>query len=516
MNKLTSRPGPGAMDPDTLRAAGFAALERGDREAGRLALLQSLDLAPPALDKALGVADRLASAGLVADAERVLRQSAEMFVDSVEPTLALARLFLEAGDAGKALETARGALTQHPDDPGLHRVLAAAHERCGSLADAAESLAEVLAADPGDVEANRRLAELLERLGDGAGATRCLERVVGLTRGQDRQAMVALGISLSRAGQHKEAIRTLSDAAKRWPGVASVHGDLAVALYAAGQVEEAIWGFSEALRLDPNSAQAQCGLGLAYQRLERWEEAAEAFRLTESLAPDQVVGPFNLGLVLRALGKNEEGRRALLRAAALAPGDREIREALASVGSSATTSDSPAPVPRFSGDLQSFGLPEVLEFMRVQAKTGSVVISSRQGAGIVRLSQGRLTSASAPGVQRLGEALVDRGIISRAELDAALATQRSELRQSAEALGSVLLRARPSVREMLHQAILQQVLDGLVEMLSWSEGAFSFHPAPDSEAPSISFDTQSVVMKAFGMIDRRTSHSSSNRLEEDR
>src|SRR6185312_1486149 len=131
--------------------------------------------------------------------------------------------------------------------------------------------------------------------------------------------------------------------------------DLAMALLSAGRLEDALCGFSEALRLDPNSAQAQCGLGLAYQRLERWEEAAEAFRLTESLAPDQAVGAFNLGLVLRALGKNEEARRALLRAAVLAPGDEEIREALTSLGSAATTSDSPAPIPRFSGDLESFG-----------------------------------------------------------------------------------------------------------------------------------------------------------------
>jgi tetratricopeptide (TPR) repeat protein len=515
VNKLMTGAGQRAADPDLRREAGFAALDRGDLEAGRLAVLQSLDLAPPTLDKVLDVARRLASAGLSADAERVLRQSAEMFVDRVEPKLQLAWLFLEAGEDAMAIETAREALNQHPDNPDLHRVLAAAHERCGSLADAAESLAEVLATEPGDVEANRRMAGLLERLGDSAGATRCLERVVGLTRGQDREAMASLGIALSRNGQHKEAVRTLSDAAKRWPGVASVHGDLAMALYAAGQVEEAIWGFSEALRLDPGSAQAQCGLGLAYQRLERWEEAAAAFRLTESLAPDQSVGPFNLGLVLRALGNNEEARRALLRAAALAPEDEEIREALDSLASS-VSAESPAPSPRFSGDLESFGLPEVLEFMRVQSKTGSVVISSRQGAGIVRLVQGRLTSASAPGIQRLGETLVNRGTISRSELEAALVIQRTELRQSTEALGSVLLRNRPGLREQLNQAILQQILDGLVEMLGWSEGAFSFHPAAESEIPSISFDTQSVVMKVFGMIDQHTSRSSSTRLEEDR
>src|SRR5579871_3624715 len=515
VSKLMARPGRSEVGADGRRAAGFAALDRGELEVGRLALLQSLELGAPTLERVIEVARRLVSVGFSADAERVLRQSAEMFVDRAEPVVELARLFRDRGDGAGAIAAARAALSEHPDHRDTHRVLAAAHERRGALSDAAESLAEVLALDPGDVDANRRLSRILERLGDGEGANRCLERVVALTRGQDREAIVALGIGLSRGGRHKEAIRTLSDVAKRWPSVASVHGDLAMAFFAAGQVEEAMWGFSEALRLDPTSAQAQCGLGLAYQRLERWEEAAEAFRLTESLAPQQAVGPFNLGLVLRALGEAEEARRALLRAAALAPGDDEIREALASLVSSPTSSESPAPVPRFSGDLKSFGLPEVLEFMRVQGKTGSLVISSRQGAGIVRLVQGQLTSASAPGVQRLGEALVERGIISRSELEAALATQRAELRQSTEARGSVLLRRRPGLREPLNQAILQQVLDGLVEMLGWSEGAFSFHPSAESETPSISFDTQSVVMKVFGMIDQQA-NTSSTRLEEDR
>jgi tetratricopeptide (TPR) repeat protein len=288
-----------------------------------------------------------------------------------------------------------------------------------------------------------------------------------------------------------------------------VQADLAMALFSAGQLEESIWGFSEALRLDPRSAQAQCGLGLAYQCLERWQEAAEAFRLTELLAPDQAVGPFNLGLVLRALGEQEEARGALLRAASLAPNDGEIQEALASLVAQPASVEA-ATSAHFSGDLGSFGLPEILEFMRVQQKTGSLVISSRQGAGIVRLVQGRLTSVSAPGVQRLGETLVSRGIISRADLEAALAIQRADLRQTSEALGSVLLRKRPNSREQLNQAVLQQILDGLAEMLSWREGAFSFHPGTQTEVPAISFDTQSVVMEFFRMSDDdNTSRSSS-------
>jgi len=301
-------------------------------------------------------------------------------------------------------------------------------------------------------------------------------------RDDDRET-VALAIARSHEGLHQVAIELLARRAHRWPDDAAVQADLAMALLWAGQLEEAIWGFSEALRLDPRSAQAQCGLGLAYQRLERWAEAAEAFRWTEALAPDQAAGPFNLGLTLQALGEHQEARRALLRAAALAPDDAEIREALATVSAAREKSSAAPASARFSGDLGSFGLPEVLELMRAQRKTGSLVISSRQGAGIVRIVQGRLTSASAPGVPRLGEMLARQGIVDGAELEAAL---------------------------------LRQIVEGLGEMVSWREGAFSFHPGSTSALPAISFDTQQVVMELFRVTEERASQRSSNLTEEDR
>ena len=181
------------------------------------------------------------------------------------------------------------------------------------------------------------------------------------------------------------------------------------------------------------SAQAYCGLGLAYQRIQRWHEAAESFRTTEQLAPDQAVGPYNLGLALAALGEPEEARSALLRAAALEPDDVEIRAALQSLlGAAARPPSPPAPRRRASAATsRRFALPEVLEFLRLQNKTGSLVVSSRRGAAIVRLVRGQVTSASAPGVKRLGEALVERGIITRAALDAALARQRADDGESA-------------------------------------------------------------------------------------
>jgi Flp pilus assembly protein TadD len=489
-------------DPDAYYDEGVASLARGDREAGRAALLQSLDAGTPTIEQMVRVADELAEAELNSDAADVLRGAIERFPGRAEPKRFLVQLLLDCGSETQAAELASRSLGDHPDDRHLHLLAAAAHERLRTLERAAEHLAAVLAIDAHDIEANRRLAPLLQALGNADGSLTCLRRIVAATGREDLDALTALGIALSNEGQHAEAIRLLVEVTKQRPEVASVRADLAMALVAAGRVDEAVVGFNEALRLDPRSAQAYCGLGLAYQRLEKWQEAANAYRAAGDLAPDNAVLPFNMGLALIALGRSEEAHQALLRAAALDPADAEIREALQSFPANpiqaapapASTRGAPQEVSRFSGDIRTFALPEVLEFLRFQAKTGSLVVSSRRGAAIVRLVRGKVTSASAPGVKRLGESLVDKGIVSRSDLDGALAAQRTRP-DGSEALGDLLLRERPDDRDRIRRTVLEQVLDALAEMLAWNEGAFSLHPESQAELPAISFDVQTVMME---------------------
>ena len=50
----------------------------------------------------------------------------------------------------------------------------------------------------------------------------------------------------------------------------------------------------------------------------------------------------------------------------------------------------------------------------------------------------------------------------------------------------------------------RQAIDALGELLTWSEGAFSFHPASDRERPAISFDLQNVMLEVFRIADERT------------
>jgi tetratricopeptide (TPR) repeat protein len=335
-------------------------------------------------------------------------------------------------------------------------------------------------------------------------------------RPDDAEANTRLGIALSSDGQHAEAVRVLTRVAERNDESSGAHSDRGMALLAAGEVDQALAAFKRARDLDTESPQAYCGLGLVWQQKGNWWEAADAFRMAERLAPRSPIGPLNLGLALEALGEHEQARQALLRAALLAPGDEEIREALDQLAVPELVQDEISrPVIRgeefggsIAGELQSFQLLDVLEFLRVGAKTGALTITSHGETGTVRLVRGRVTSASGPGVPRLGETLVSQGVLRREELTTALARQQD---QHEETLGTLLLREGLVDGPQLNDAVFRQVMGALDQMFGWSEGAFSFAVAPDQLPPPISFSLQDLTLKLVKMRDHRSHHEEPHR-----
>lgn len=525
-------------------ALGQAALECGEIEDGRHALRHAGEVSLYDPDLCISAANLFVKAGFLADAEAVLRHVVEHHPVELEGRAGLARLLLETGRATEAAREGAVALRISPNSIDLRLLAAEINERTGALAAAADHLAVVLTAQPAHVEGNRTLARILMSLGDVPGSIRCLRRVVGATRGEDFDLLTLLGQALSSNGQHAEAVQMLNDIAHKMPNFSPAFANLGMALVAATRLEEAVEVLLRALELDPRSAQAHCGLGIAYQKLGKWEEAVEAFRATEQLAPDNAVGSLNLGLALDAVGDKDGARRALLRAAAVAPEDEEISRALEefllktspSVSPATQASAPPAPAPPASllstseiqalapqslhfeasikGDLKSFQLFDVLEFLRLQNKTGSLVISAPSGAGIVRMVGGAVAWASAPGLRRLGETLVDAGVISKGNLEFALGRQREAEERgphqgahSFDPLGLVLLRERLVTRELLSKFVFKRIMDALAQMVSWPAGAFSFHDADSSESPPISFNLQEVMLDLMRVIDEQNNPS---------
>jgi tetratricopeptide (TPR) repeat protein len=244
---------------------------------------------------------------------------------------------------------------------------------------------------------------------------------------------------------------------------------------------------------------------MCHQKAGRWKEAAQAFSTTEQLAPDLVMGPLNLGLTLDALGDRPGARRALLRAAALDQNDREIQAALermfapAPAGSTSTgaqaTVETAGPGTTIAGNLASIALLEVLEFLRLQARTGTLALSSPRGAGEVRLFRGQISSAAATGTKRFDQALIEAKLISKSNLESFLARTGHRDRDSAESLGSLLVQQRAIEGRPLAQLLSRRIHVALSEMLSWPEGPYSFHDEQAREEPAIFFNLQDVTME---------------------
>jgi tetratricopeptide (TPR) repeat protein len=433
--------------------------------------------------------------------------------DQSVPREGRARLLLETDRYAEALDEIALAIRDRPHDVALRLLACDACERLGALPEAADHLSILLAAEPEHVEANHRMAELLAELGDTHGAIRCWRRLVAATHEEDSDTVKLLAIALSKDGQHESAIELLAKIADRHPLDGASLANLGMAYLAAGREDEALGALSRALSLDPQSAQAHCGLGLMHQKRGRSAEAANAFRAAERLAPDSAVGSFNLGLALERLGDREGARRALLRAAALEPHDDEIQRALepllvrASFTPGAPSSrDGAASI---KGDLQSFDLLNVLEFLRMQEKTGSLVVSAPAGVGMLRLEQGMLIGGSAPRLKRLGEILVRRGLISRENLKLALSRQRelypglSEgVEQDATTLGAVLLKEGLLDEKQLTDVLFRMILHVIGQINQWREGAFAFHPSEDTGFP-VRLNVQKVVLDLLRMEDER-------------
>ena len=228
LNRIKQRVRIDAGDRALTRAQAVEALDRGELENGRRALLQSLKYGSDSFETLIDVAAELAVAGFRSDAEHVLRRTLDRFPNRAEVKIELARLFLESGNHTNAQRVATNALREHPHDSDLHALAAAASEQLGLFDAAASHWAAILAVDADHSYANQRLAALLEQAGDAAGAIRCLRRVVEATDGQDLDAVTSLGITLSADGQHAEAIAVLTHVAKSQPDLGAPQADLEI------------------------------------------------------------------------------------------------------------------------------------------------------------------------------------------------------------------------------------------------------------------------------------------------
>lgn len=400
---------------------------------------------------------------------------------SGEVQLLLALAHLEAGRAKDALRHAERAKTRggHPAD--VHRVLARAHSAMGHVEEEVRALEEVLRHDPSDLE-----------------------------------SAVALGEGLALQGRRQEAVRLLTRLAEHPPNDAVALVRLGHAMAEASLVGPAVKMLREAIRVNPDMVEAHMELGSALQSAGADKEAVHSYRAAAALRPDDAEIGYRLGMALRDLGRLREASGALIRAAAAAPDDARIEAALGDTlaalktpltGTKAAPAATPtAPMPAentdggFTGDLQIFTLPELLEFLRNQRATGELLVRATEGEGRVRLHEGHIIAVTHPRRRPLGEVLVDVELITLTDLKRSVI--RPEDLDRDTLVAQVLVNQRMVERDTLHDIMSDLIVEGIRELVTWTTGAVVFRRGPPGlDPPEVQVDPRMALLEAMRRID---------------
>lgn len=156
------------------------------------------------------------------------------------------------------------------------------------------------------------------------------------------------------------------------------------------------------------------------------------------------------------------------------------------------------------GPLRELDIHDVFQLLDLGRKTGMLRITSslRQNAGTVHFEDGKVTGAvieSNP--HPLGRLLVRSGRVSEAEIARARALQDA---RPGPRLGEVLIEMGVLTRRELDRHVRAQVEEVVFELMSWSEGYFSFEEGTRGQSPAeaeFRIAPESLLMEAARRID---------------
>ena len=153
------------------------------------------------------------------------------------------------------------------------------------------------------------------------------------------------------------------------------------------------------------------------------------------------------------------------------------------------------------GSLKEASLPDMLQLLSMGKKTGCLSVTHRQSFGYIYFERGRICYASIVNRRdRLGDVLVKSGIITQAQLDAAIAVQD---RRRDKRLGELLVEGGALTIEALHRAIEVQIQEAVYFLFTWNQGTFNFEAdvVPDQHDHVVSINPESLLLEGARRVD---------------
>jgi tetratricopeptide (TPR) repeat protein len=151
------------------------------------------------------------------------------------------------------------------------------------------------------------------------------------------------------------------------------------------------------------------------------------------------------------------------------------------------------------GPLRELGVHDVFQLLDLTRKTGELRIRSalRDNDGVVHFRKGRVVGASMRDENhRIGRMLVKAGRITEEELLGALKIQIQE--GETRRVGDILIAMGAVSQRELERQVRRQIETVVFELLSWSEGYFSFEDG-DADTDDDSDDASGLTAEALLM-----------------
>jgi hypothetical protein len=158
--------------------------------------------------------------------------------------------------------------------------------------------------------------------------------------------------------------------------------------------------------------------------------------------------------------------------------------------------------PVFTGDLEEFALPDLLEFLRNSHRSGLLMCTTAAGVGTIQLSRGMIISADSPSAIVLRQHL-----LASAEL--APERRRALAELPAESFNDDMIDAALVARDLvppeeLERARVLRIYSALREMIRWTVGRFSFDPGVAVVTnPRLALSAQTILMHLYQEQDEK-------------
>jgi hypothetical protein len=156
-----------------------------------------------------------------------------------------------------------------------------------------------------------------------------------------------------------------------------------------------------------------------------------------------------------------------------------------------------------AGTLKTMALADIFQWVTVGEYTGTLVVSSGDISKSVYFKSGQIIScASNDPKEFLGHFLVSRGMISEADIPAAMEEQD----RSGELLGRILVEQRAISQQDLDRMLSLKAEEAIYEIVRWPYGDFHFidNVLPEHELVPVSVDANGLIFEGLRRRDEWT------------